>query len=237
MQFGKACGQLSRLLWAGIFTLSCFSHPCPAGEHDMEWWSWVTVSKDLDEFGFPKEWKLILDYQHRKNRDAERLFERKYTFSLQIPEPYSGDWSLAGHYRRVDQETGPNEDRYYFDLERTWKRPCGMEYDLKFRTRFDIRDFDNTEGVTYRVRPFLDLSRPFPWQIVGRPVRAYTNAEAYWDSAPDLWNRYRLGAGFRIPVSQQATLTLGYQMEANYIIRTANWDYDNMIMTGIGFKF
>ncbi len=209
------------------------------GKHDKELWTWVSVSKDLEDYGFPDDFKLVLDYHHRWDKDVEHIFQRNHTIGLQFPLPYAEGWTLTPNFRYIDYDPAANETRYYFDLQKTWKEIADTRWDLKYRMRFDIRDIHDTTTLSYRLRHLLDLSHPLSIEFRGGPAKFYTLGEIFYDTAPDpnRLTRYRVGSGLRFPVSKEVEWTVGYQMEAVYRSGPHAWDYDNNLMTGISLKF
>lgn len=234
--------RFRRSLWGAtrfLVVLTAFS-PTPvaySGEHDGEWWSKLTLEKDLAELGFPTDSELVLDYEPRKDRDMENVFQESLGVGLNLPIPTMRKWSLGSFYRRFDRNGNPDENRYYFDLTREFESSRATGWDLAVRSRFELRDFVGQPHLEYRLRQRVEMLHDLPLKVDDKALRLFANGEGFLDFQDDKWNRYRLGGGLIVPLRGGATLRVGYQLEANRLARESSWDYDSMLVTELGFRF
>ncbi|GEM_PF-3561245 len=222
-----------------IFTLCLFPY-FPrisfAQEHDFELWTWESLSIDISKIGLPDNTQLYLENVNRFDRDASYLFQFHQRLGIQFDLPWLPNWTLMPVWQHVDYEPGNDEERFHLDLGYSRNRIFDSDWSFKFRFRFDIRNFHAQDGITERYRPMIQFSHPLPLTIQDRPISFYIMNEINYDTAINRFNRHRFGTGLKFPLFKHMSWTLGYQLETNRV-RKNLWDSDNMLMTGVDFKF
>jgi hypothetical protein len=123
------------------------------------------------------------------------------------PDLLKGDWQRNRYlWMRVGyrygrslgstEDTDPyREQRGIFELTgRTAPLAAGLE--LVTRFRWDVRDFNDQYSNRYRIRLQIEKSL----QLDGRAVIPFANAETFYDTRFDTWNRqrYQVGAEFEL---------------------------------------
>ena len=125
-------------------------------------------------------------------------------------------WIRVGYvYTRSngDAETTDRfrENRGVFELNgRTLPLAAGLE--VVARARLDARDRNGTESQRYRIR--LGLEKSF--DVNGRVVVPYVDAESFYDTRYNTWNRqlYRVGAEIGIAPAWRIEPYLGLQKDS-----------------------
>ena len=126
------------------------------------------------------------------------------------PELGKGDWQRGRYlWMRIGyrygrslggtEDTDPyRENRGIFELtSRSPPLAGGLEFIGRFR--WDARDINDQYSNRYRLR--LQVEKAFDWS--GRAVIPFVNAETFYDTRYDTWNRqrYQLGAEFGLDKS------------------------------------
>lgn len=103
------------------------------------------------------------------------------------------------------------EHRALFELTgRTAPLAGGIEWVGRFR--WDARDVNDQDSDRYRLR--IQGEKSFTWE--GRAVVPFLNAEAFYDTRFDRWNRwrYQAGAEFEIDKDWRVEAAFNYQTDS-----------------------
>lgn len=225
-------------LWIGfVLTLSLCMTPAVSGsDHDFELWTWEIFWIDLSNIHLPDGVSLYLENANRFDQDASRQFQFHQRIGVKFDVPWFDGWSIMPVWQHVDFEPGANEERYHFDLAYAKKNIFDSKWSMNFRFRLDLRDLYDTDNISERFRPLITFSHPLPIDIGGRPINIYFSNEVNFDTTVDKFNRHRFGTGLNIPLSDEITWGIGYQIETNRL-KNNSWDSDSMLMTGLTFRF
>jgi len=224
-------------LWIGLVLFLVFSTPIVfASDHDFELWTWENFWINLSDLGLPDNTNLYLENANRFDQDASHLFQFHQRIGIKFDIPWFEGWSIMPVWQHVDYEPGSNEERYHLDLTYARKNLFDSKWSMKFRCRLDLRDKEDKDHISERLRPKLSFSHPLPIQIDGRPVKICFSNEINYDTVVDKFNRHRFGTEFKIPLTKVMTWGIGYQIETNRLSNNS-WDSDSMLMTGFSFRF
>jgi hypothetical protein len=125
-------------------------------------------------------------------------------------------WVRVGYrYARSIGDTDEGEDAFRENrllLETTLRQPLPGEWWLVPRLRWDLRDVNGTNSQRYRVR--LGIEREF--QLGERAWVPYANAETFYDTRFDTWNRQRYQMGVEVELSEHWRIEpyLAYQNDS-----------------------
>lgn len=136
------------------------------------------------------------------------------------PGLVAGDWERERYlwmrvgYRYVGNYPGDDED-YHEDrgiLELSASQPLGDGFALTGRTRWEMRNIDGRYSNRYRFRAEIEKTV----QVGSRPVAPYVNAEFFYDTRYDAWNRQRYQIGVDVPLSPKWKIEpyLAYQTDS-----------------------
>ncbi len=84
-------------------------------------------------------------------------------------------------------------------LELTGRAPLPRDFWIVLRNRVDLRDVNGNYSTRYRIR--LTVEREV--RLFGLDTVPYVNAEAFYDTRYDTWNRQRYQAGLEIALSKR----------------------------------
>lgn len=226
---------VNRLLVLSIVLFFCTQFSFTNG-HDLELWTWEKLRIDLSYIGIPGENSLYFENVNRFNDDITEMFMDHQMAGVHFDLPWWEGWSVMPSFRYIDERSIAIEYRYLIDFFYEMNELFDSKWDVKFRFRFETRDIQDRDDITYRYRQSVSLSYPLPLTIQERPIKTYIINEVNLDFRSNKFNRYRFETGFKFPFTSSMSWTLGYQLETNRI-HSGSWDADSMIMTGFDFKF
>lgn len=175
---------LSIIVLLGAF---CTGPRCQAQEPDTrkEGWSEVDVYVPLD-----KNFRLFFLVKGTRAEETRKSFET--TFGAHLDYNVNKRFVLRTGYR---YSFAPGDDDDFQEhrvvTEQTFRQDLPLAILLSNRNREDWRFINGDFSFRYRNR--LRLEREF--RLWGRSFTPYGQAEAFYDTRFDVWNRNRLTAG------------------------------------------
>ena len=174
---------------------------------------------------------------------TRNISARHYQGSLIIPIPEMEGWSWEPVYRKQVFEPGSGRqidiDRYMIHLNKKSENIFGSGWDFGFRNRWEIIDIDDISDQIMRTRFRGKLSKDIPGlKTCGEALRFWVSDEVFYNFEFDLWSRNRLATGIDIPLSERATVSVGFQWETfRFSHREHNWDDNHMILVEFKYNF
>jgi len=183
-------------IWLGCL-LSANAQQTAPSNADWQFWPEVDVSIKLSQrvsvlgMGTLHFGKNVSDLNEEQSGFGFNFTLNKY-FSLSPDYRYgSGQPPGRGHTR---------EHRFFLDF--TARAPLKHGFILSDRSRIELRRIDGVESHRYRNK--LQLERSF--SIDDHKLTPYISDEVFYDDRFHIWNRNRIYAGVRVPLSQHLTL-------------------------------
>ncbi len=208
--------------------------PLYAEDHDLELWTWESLTLDLRLKDAWEGTSLWLESGNRFDQDIEYHFRNHQSIGLIFRLPYAENLTFRSAFRHVNNIDAEDENRYFFNLSYKKSSIFDSDFQAGWGFQLDVRDIE--DDISYRFRPNLCLSHPIPVRINDEAVSLFLSNETNYDTAADHWNRNRFTTGLCFPISKHAKLTVAYRVESNRISRE-DWDDDNIILTGLDFRF
>ncbi|MCA9416457.1 MAG: DUF2490 domain-containing protein [Candidatus Omnitrophica bacterium] len=216
----------------------------PIGAQEKgELWSKQSFTISLPELEQLGATDLKFEVDNRWLDRYSNHYRTHFQGTLVFPIPGWEGWSLEPGYRRQITDR-PNTDRVYIDrylLHLNNKREdlFGTGWDFSFRNRWEILDPEGVSDQVWRTRFRGKLSKGIPgFKTADRAWKFWVFDEVFYNFETDRLGQNRLASGIDIPLSQQATLSLGYQWEA---VDTGplgdGWEDNHMILLNFSFNF
>lgn len=231
---------LSTILFLGILVSpQTESHALEKGEL----WSKQSFSlplPEIEEIGSPT---LNFEFDNRWLNRYSDHYRTHFQGSLNIPIPGWQGWSLEPGYRRQITDL-PNTNRIYIDryllhLNKKQENIFGSDWDFSFRNRWEILDPEGVSDQIWRIRFRGKLSKDIPrLETADRAWKFWVSDEVFYNFETDLLGQNRLATGIDVPLSSQATLSLGFQWEAVRPGRhESSWYDSHMILLDFNYRF
>lgn len=201
--------KIHRSSLATILAAPCLlaAVPASATEDDFNIWTGQFIVVDLGE---DSDWFIRAEAQERFTNDADRLGQ--LLLRSFVGYRIDGKVNIGGGYAYIlTDPVGPvelNEHRFYQELNVRLIEADGLTLDS--RTRLEQRTFEEGDGISWRVRNFVQLRAPIS---ENNKIVAYTepfielNDTQFQRGGLSVWRNF---VGVSVPLAEGIEMVPGY---------------------------